>query len=156
MVRVRVANLPWYSAERNVNTEIAIADTASEIFVARKENDYMFLTTDELKFLDIRNFLAPGLSYEAWCKSLGCKLEKLIFLYEWLTSYEKLSHIGPVKSPAFYSGLKKKTISRQEYQQFRQEFYERGCKTMMDWLREYNITDVEPFIEAVNIMREQY
>jgi len=36
-----------------------------EEIVARKENDYMFLTTDELKFLDTKNFLAPDLSYEA-------------------------------------------------------------------------------------------
>jgi len=27
---------------------------------------------------------------------------------------------------------------------------------MMDWLREYNIADIEPFIEAVDMTREQY
>ena len=35
-----------------------------EIFVARKENDYMFLTTDKFKFLDIQNFLGGGMSYD--------------------------------------------------------------------------------------------
>ena len=138
--------------------EIAKADEdgVPKIFVARKENNYMFLTTEKFKFLDIRNFLAPGLSYDAWCKSLGCKLQKLVFPYEWLTSQEKLCHVGPVKRQAFYSSLTKKTISRQEYRQFRREFYKRRCVTMLDWLREYNVADVEPFIEAVDKTREQY
>ena len=128
-----------------------------KIFVARKENNYMFLTTDEFKFLDIRNYLAPALTYENWCKSLGCKLGKLVFPYEWLDSYEKLNHVGPVKRKCFYSSLKKKkTISHQEWRQFRQEFFKRGCVTMLDWLKEYNIADVEPFIEAVDKTRKQY
>ena len=127
-----------------------------EIFVARKDNDYMFLTTDKFRFLDIKNFLGCGMSYDTWCKSLGCKLEKLVFPYEWLTNYEKLSHIGPVKRQDFYSSLTKKTISRQEYRKFRREFYKRGCVTMLDWLREYNAADVEPFIEAVDKTRHQY
>ena len=127
-----------------------------EIFVARKENDYMFITTDKFKFLDIKNFLDSGMSYDKWCISLGCKLEKLVFPYEWLTNYEKLSHIGPVKRQDFYSSLTKKTISRQEYRKFRREFYKRGCVTMLDWLREYNVADVEPFTEAVDKRRHQY
>ena len=97
-----------------------------EIFVARKENDYMFLTTDKFKFLDIKNFLGDGMSCEKWCKSLDCKLEKLLFTYEWLKNYDKLSYIGPVKRQDFYSSLTMKTISRQEYRKFRKEFYKRG------------------------------
>ena len=87
-------------------------ESKPQIFVARKENNYMFLTTDEFKFLDIRNYLAAALTYENWCKSLGCKLGKLVFPYEWLDSYEKLNHVGPVKRECFYSSLKKKTISQ--------------------------------------------
>ena len=60
--------------------------------VAKKDNDYLFLTTSKFKFLDIKNFLAPGMSYTKWCKSLDCGLEKLVFPFEWLTDYDKLSH----------------------------------------------------------------
>ena len=129
-----------------------------KIFVARKENNYMFLTTDEFKFLDIRNYLAPALTYENWCKSLGCKLGKLVFPYEWLDSYEKLNHVGPVKHKCFYSSLKKKKtiLQQRKWKQFRQEFFKRGCVTMLDWLKEYNMADVEPFIEAVDKTRKQY
>ena len=138
--------------------EIAKADgdTDPKIFVARKENNYMFLTTDEFKFLDIRNFLAPGMSYDVWCKSVDCKLQKLTFPYEWLTSYEKLNHVGPVNRGDFFSRLRGKTISRQEYRKFRRQFYDRKCVTMMDWLREYNLADVEPFVEAVDQTTVQY
>ena len=115
----------------------------------------MFLTTEKFKFLDIKNFLAAGMSYDQWCKSLGCKLQKLVFPYEWLTSYDKLNH-GPVKRRDFYSSLKKKKLSRKEYEKFRKEFYKRGCVNMHDWLKEYNIADVEPFIEAVDKTRHQY
>ena len=37
--------------------------------VAKKENSYMFLTTPQFKFLDVKNYLAPGLSLDAWCKA---------------------------------------------------------------------------------------
>ena len=38
-----------------------------DVFAAKKENDYMFLTTSTIKFLDVKNYIGPGLSYDAWC-----------------------------------------------------------------------------------------
>ena len=127
----------------------------SDVTVAKKDNSYMFLTTPKLKFLDVRNYLALGLDYAGWCKANGCALEKLFFPYEWLDSYEKLNHLGPVPKEAFYSSLKGE-LSSQEYEEFVREFYARGCATMMDWLREYNLADVIPFIEALDKTRKQY
>ena len=129
----------------------------SDVNVAKKENSYMFLSTPNFKFLDIKNFLAPGLSYDAWCRAYGCELQKLSFPYEWFDSFKKLNHIGPVKYEEFYSSLKGGiTISQEEYQNFCDEFHKRGCVTMKDWLKEYNLADVEPFIEALEKTREQY
>ena len=129
----------------------------SDVNVAKKENSYMFLSTPNFKFLDIKNFLAPGLSYDAWCRAYGCELQKLAFPYEWFDSFEKLNHIGPVKYEEFYSSLKGGiTISQEEYQNICDEFHKRGCETMKDWLKEYNLADVEPFIEALEKTREQY
>ena len=129
----------------------------SDVNVAKKENSYMFLSTPNFKFLDIKNFLAPGLSYDAWCRAYGCELQKLAFPYEWFDSFEKLNHIGPVKYEEFYSSLKGGiTISQEEYQNFCDEFHKRGCVTMKDWLKEYNLADVEPYIEALEKTREQY
>ena len=129
----------------------------SDVNVAKKENSYMFLSTPNFKFLDIKSYLAPGLSYDAWCRAYGCELQKLAFPYEWFDSFEKLNHIGPVKYEEFYSSLKGGiTISQEEYQNFCDEFHKRGCVTMKDWLKEYNLADVEPFIEALEKTREQY
>ena len=50
-----------------------------EVFAAKKENYHMFLTTSKLKFLDVKNYIGPGLSYDAWCKSMGCRLQKVMF-----------------------------------------------------------------------------
>ena len=129
----------------------------SDVNVAKKENSYMFLATGKFKFLDIKNYLAPGLSYDAWCRAYGCELQKLSFPYEWFDSFEKLNHKGPVKYEEFYSSLKGGiTISQEEYQNFCDEFHKRGCETMKDWLKEYNIADITPFIEALEKTREQY
>ena len=129
----------------------------SDVNVAKKENSYMFLSTSNFKFLDIKNYLAPGLSYDAWCRAYGCELQKLAFPYEWFDSFDKLNHKGPVKYEEFYSSLKGGiTISQEEYQNFRDEFCKRGCETMKDWLKEYNLADVKPFIEALEKTREQY
>ena len=43
----------------------------SDVKVAKKENSYMFLSLPKFKFLDIKNYLAPGLSYDAWCRAYG-------------------------------------------------------------------------------------
>ena len=101
------------------------------MFAAKKENDYKFLTTSKFKISDVKNHIGPGLSYDAWCKSMGCGLQKQIFPYKWLDSYEKLSHVGPVSDEDFYSGLKP-TITRDEYEQFLKFFKENDCTTMGD------------------------
>ena len=88
-----------------------------DVFSAKKENDYMFLTTSKFKFLDAKNYVGPGLSLDAWFKSMGCRLQKLMFPYEWLGSYKKLSHVGPVSYKDIYSSLKP-TITRDEYERF--------------------------------------
>ena len=48
-----------------------------DVFTAKKENCYMFLTTSKFKFLDVKNYIEPGLSYDAWCKSMGGRLQKV-------------------------------------------------------------------------------
>ena len=122
----------------------------------RKKTRICFLTLPEFTFLDIKNYLAPGLSYDAWCKAYGCKLKKLIFPYEWLATYEKLSHVGPCPREAFNNSLRKTSISEDQYKDFCDEFSKRKCIKMGDWLREYSLTDVVPVIEALDKTRKQY
>ena len=74
----------------------------------------MLLTTSRFKYLDVKNYIGHGLSYDGWWKSMDCRPQKLMFPYEWLDSYEKLSHVGPVSYEDFYSSLKS-TITRDKY-----------------------------------------
>ena len=122
-----------------------------DVLAAKKENDYMFLSTSKFNFLDVKNYIGPGLSYDAWCKTMGFRLQKLMFPYEWLDSYEKLSHVGPVSYEDFYSSLKS-TITRDEYEQFLKLFKENDFTTMGDWLRVYHVADVVPCLEVFRKM----
>ena len=74
-----------------------------------------------------------------------------------MTSYEKLSHEGPVAHEHFYSSLSgKNTLSTEEYEEFCAKFHKWEWVTMMDWIRKYNLADVVPFVEAVKKTRRQY
>ena len=126
-----------------------------DVFAAKKENDYMFLTTPKFKFSDVKNYVGPGLTLDAWFKSMGCRLQKLMFLYEWLDSYKKLDQVGPVSYEDLYSSLKP-TITRDEYERFLKMFKVNDCTTMGDWLWVYNVADVVSFIEALKKMAKQY
>ena len=54
------------------------------------------------------------------------------------------------------NSLRQTSISEDRYKDFCDEFYKRKCITMGDWLREYNLADIVPFIEALDKTRKQY
>ena len=51
-------------------------------FPVKKGNAYMCLKTDDLRFLDVTNYLAPGFSYSAYLKAMDIKTKKLFWIYE--------------------------------------------------------------------------
>ena len=57
-------------------------------FSIKKANSYMALSIEHFKFLDIRSYLAPNYSYDAFVKAYKCKLEKGFFPYDWFDSYD--------------------------------------------------------------------
>jgi len=46
-----------------------LADTTTRIKVAKKANSTMFILTPGFRFLDIINYLGPGISYDKWTKA---------------------------------------------------------------------------------------
>ena len=78
-----------------------------------------------------------------------------MFPYEWLDSYQKLSHVNPFSYEDFYSSLKS-TITRYEFGQFLKLFKENDCTTMGYWLRVYNVAEVVPFMESFKKIAGQY
>ena len=85
----------------------------------------MCIKSENIKFLDVLNILAPGFSYDQFIKAYGCKLQKGIFPYEWLDSIDKLNTTYLPQREAFYSSLKNNNISEEEYQYCQQVWKER-------------------------------
>lgn len=81
-----------------------------DVFVAKKENS---------EYLDVKNYIWP---------------------YEWLYSYEKLTHVGRAGYKNFYSRLKTNTANY-EYEQCLKMFKENYNITMGNWLLVYNAVD---------------
>ena len=127
------------------------------VFAAEKNGRIMFINTPQFKFLDIMNYLAPGITYDKWVKTYGATQTKSWLPYEWFDSPDKLDYPGLPSYFAWYSQLKNAyVLSPKEYDSCRKTFHERGMKTFGDWLEYYNNLDVAPFLEALQKMRQFY
>ena len=91
-------------------TPLLITDDAqhtSSAFTIKRQNNYMCLTTSTLKFLDITNYLAPGVSYERYLKAYGCAATKGYFPYEYIDALTRLDETVLPPRESFYSHLKR-------------------------------------------------
>ena len=126
-------------------------------FAAEKNGRIMFINTPKFKFLDVLNYLGPGITYEKWVKTYGATLAKSWLPYEWFDSPDKLDFPGLPPYMAWYSKLKGEyVLTLNEYDDCHRIFKERGMQTFGDWLEYYNNLDVAPFLEALQKMKEFY
>ena len=126
-------------------------------FAAEKNGRIMFINTPKFKFLDVVNYLGPGITYEKWVKTYGATLAKSWLPYEWFDSPDKLDFPGLPPYMAWYSKLKGEyVLTLKEYDDCHRIFKERGMQTFGDWLEYYNNLDVAPFLEALQKMKEFY
>ena len=118
-------------------------------FTIRKLNSFMCLSTPELRFLDVTNFLAPGFNYDDFLKAYGCTQTKGFFPYEWFDSLVKLDETFLPPREAFHSSLRNTDISEEDYAYCQRVWEDHDKQTMRDFLQWYNNRDVEPFCEAL-------
>ena len=64
-------------------------------FVIKRSNHFMCIKTETLRFLDIKNYIAPGFSYDKFIKAYDVSQTKFFFPYEYVDSLEKLNHTLP-------------------------------------------------------------
>ncbi len=68
----------------------SLEDCGEEVsFTIKKANAYMSLKTQHLNFLDVRSYLAPNNSYDAFIKAYKCKIEKGFFPHDYFDNYDK-------------------------------------------------------------------
>jgi len=118
-------------------------------FVIKRNNQFMCICTQKLKFLDIVNFLAPGFSYSKYLKAFQVVEQKGFFPYEYMTSLDRLNETSLPPHENFYSSLKQSNISKEDYDICQQVWRDRNMTTMKDFVLWYNCLDVEPFLKAL-------
>ena len=121
-------------------------------FVIKRTNSYFCLKTSKLRFLNIKNFLAPGFSYRKFLVAYGAELRKFYFPYEFVTDLDKLKSGLPEHS-VFYS-LSKSNITQEEYNLVVKTWMEKGWSSLREMLIYYNVLGCVPFVQAVqNLLR---
>ena len=108
----------------------------------------MCFSTNQLRFLDIKNDMAPGVSYEKYLKACGCSVQKGHFPYEYIDDLRKLEEHSLPPLVAFFSRLKNDGISDTDYALCQEAWRSDRMTTMRDFLVFYNC-NVVPFLEAI-------
>ena len=122
-----------------------------------KQGQIMFMKASKFNFLDVKNHLSPGTSYDKWVKTYGAKQTKSWLPYEWFDSGAKLDHDGLPPYRCWFSQLKNSfVLTPKEYNQCMRVFQEQGMKTFGDWLEYYNNLDATPFLETLEKMKAFY
>ena len=126
------------------------------MFVLKKANSFLCLKTTKLRFLDIRNFLAPKFSYRKFFIAYSCGDSKFYFPYEFIDLIEKLNFTEPPPHNAFYSTLHQSNITNEEYALVVETLQNEGWTSLRDHLIYYNLLDVIPFVQAISNLLQPY
>ena len=119
-------------------------------FVIKRQNTFMCFSTTNLKFLDVTQYLAPGVSYDKYLKAYGCMQQKGHFPYEYKDNLRKLDDCVLPPQATFYSRLKNEGISDEDYARCQAVWHDNKMETLRDYLIFYNNLDVTPFLEAIS------
>ena len=125
-------------------------DGIGSMFVIKRNNSLMCLSTDQLKFLDMINYIAPGFSYDKYLKAYGCEVTKGHFPYEYMGRLERLDDTALPPKEAFFSRLKNEGISDEDYASCQEAWRVNGMTTLREFLVRYNNRDVVPFLQAID------
>ena len=118
-------------------------------FVIKRQNTFMCFSTPKLKFLDVTQYLAPGVSYAKYLTAYGCELGKGHFPYEYMDDLQKLEDRVLPPQSAFFSRLKNEGISNDDYARCQAVWRDNGMETLREYLIWYNNRDVTPFLDAI-------
>ena len=137
---------------------------SKHMFAVKRNNQYACLSNENFKFLDITQYLSPGINYASFLKAFDVQESKGFFPYEWFTSVDKLDHTGlPPFGSAWFSSVKNENVlndglktPEENYASIQKAWTECNMKTFKDYLVYYNNSDCGPFVEAVEKLQKYY
>ncbi len=166
-----VVILSYHSSKYDVNlikkylpVELNMCNT-NKGTVIKRNNAYNCISTGEMLFLDVTNFLAAGISYDKFLKAYEVGVSKKFFPYEYLTSFNVLyeEELPLPFSGAWYSSLKGGNVLGDNdetiltnFRVVKKAWDTYGMKNLADLLEWYNLDDVRPFCSAVRRMLSFY
>ena len=124
--------------------------------VIKKGNNLMSLTMGNLKFLDVKHFVAPGFSYAKYLKAFNVEENKGFFPYEYITNLSVLEERELPSREHFYSSLKKTELSIENYNFIQSIWKEHKMSSIRDLLVWYQNLDTKPFLVALETQVQFY
>ena len=101
--------------KKKIMKHLRMYENQNRKFVVKRNNNYVCISNETLKFLDISNYLAPGCSYNNFLKAYKCSMKKSYFPYEYFTSIDILNNTHLPEYDKFYSSLKNCNVLEEEY-----------------------------------------
>ena len=125
-----------------------------KVYSGEKQGQIMYMKTPQFVFLDVINYLSPGITYDKWVKTYGAKQTKSWLPYERFDSAAKLDYKGLPPYRCWFSQLKNSfVLTPKEYDGCKRAFQKLGLQTFGDWVEYYNNLDVTPFLETLEKMK---
>ena len=177
----QVVEKPKTDQSEQSGTEPEIPDTDKHLpydphsYVIKKNNSYTAVTANGMKFIDVKNFQAPCLSYAKFLKAYHIKESKSFLPYEWMTGPDCLDYPELPPYDAYKSTIRginvleevdgdrtlnkiqtSRKLGKQRYGELKQLWQEKGWTCFADYLEYYNNLDVGPFVDAVEEMLKFY
>lgn len=125
-------------------------------FVIKKMNSYIQIRTSRLNFLDIVHFLGPRTSYRKFIEESGVEQRKGFFPYSYMTDLEKLKETKLPEKRFFYNDLTKSDISDENYLSCAEAWDRHSMRNLADYLAFYNLLDVTPLVQAIELQFDYY
>ena len=124
-------------------------------YVIKRGNCYMCVTTMNLKFLDIMNYVGPGYSYSDYLRAYEVTdVGKSIWIHSRFDSLDMLKRTDFPAYKELYNDIKGCNVSPEEYENCRKVWITHGFTTLRDLLIFYNNQDVAGFVTAVERQME--
>lgn len=142
-------------------------DETQKPYIIKKNNSYVCVQADHLRFLDICQYLAPGTKYTKFLKSYQIHQEKTVWPYDWFDNVEKLDDTELPAYEKFSSIMKDgrnllNLVEREEKEEDMGEDYGRKqwmdlknmwnanqWNTMADYLSFYNNLDTKHLVKGI-------